>query len=88
MNNLPEGDELEKECKREGIDISGERVARSTSGRIPRATDYELQQRLIEARRSKRESWLWLLAVISAIASMLSAAAAWFAAKAAPLMAL
>jgi len=39
----------------------------------------ELQQRLLEARAHRRAAWLWLLALVSAGASILSAAAAWFA---------
>ncbi len=39
----------------------------------------EVIRRIQEAARSKRESCLWLIAFISAIASALSALAAWFA---------
>jgi len=39
----------------------------------------ELQRRVLEAERANREAWLWLLAVIAAIASLFSAAAAWLA---------
>lgn len=38
-----------------------------------------LQQRLIEAERHIRENRLWILALISAIASVISAIAAWVA---------
>ena len=39
----------------------------------------ELQKRIINAHRSIREGRLWLIALISAIASVLSALAAWVA---------
>lgn len=39
----------------------------------------ELQRRVLEASRARRESWLWLLAFLSALASVASAAAAWVA---------
>ncbi|GBE39130.1 hypothetical protein BMS3Bbin08_01749 [bacterium BMS3Bbin08] len=39
----------------------------------------ELQRRVMEVERSQREARLWLIALISAIASVLSAAAAWYA---------
>lgn len=39
----------------------------------------ELQSRIINMQRSIRENRLWWVAVISAICSLLSAAAAWFA---------
>ena len=76
---LPEGDELEKRCLDLGIDIQGERIFQSANGRFKRAGDYELQLRLSEALRSRRESRLWLLALISAIASVASAVAAFLA---------
>ena len=75
-----QGDELERRARELGVDIEGERQVQSSSGRAPRAPDYELQRRVSEAERSRRESKLWLLAVISAIASVLSAAAALVAA--------
>jgi len=70
------GDELEKRCRDLGIDIEGDLIFQSASGRRLRAADHELQRRVQEAERSIRESRLWLLAVISAIASVLSAAIA------------
>lgn len=39
----------------------------------------EVVRRIQEAARFKRESSLWLIALISAIASVISALAAWFA---------
>ena len=40
---------------------------------------YEVQRRIREAIRDWRDGWLWLLAFISAIVSVLSALAAWTA---------
>lgn len=39
----------------------------------------ELQRRVIEAERHKRESRIWWIALVSAVASVISAAAAWTA---------
>ena len=39
----------------------------------------ELQKRVINAKRFKRESRLWAVALASAIASIISASAAWYA---------
>ena len=75
-----QGDELERRARELGVDVEGEPRIQSSSGRSPRAPDYELQRRVSEAERSRRESKLWLLAVISAVASVLSAAAALVAA--------
>ena len=71
-----EGDELEQHARELGVDIQGDLINQSSSGRHKRASDYELQRRVIEAERSIRESRLWKLALISAIASVASAAAA------------
>jgi len=79
MVKLLQGDELEKRCIELGVSIEGPRITQSSSGRIARASDPELQQRILDAERSVRESRLWLLAVISALASVLSAAAAFLA---------
>ena len=76
MSKLLQGAELEKRCVELGVNIEGSPRTQSSSGNSPRASDFELQHRLFEAERSSRESRLWLLALISAIASMLSAAVA------------
>jgi hypothetical protein len=39
----------------------------------------ELQSRIINTKRSIREGRLWIIALVSATASVLSAIAAWFA---------
>lgn len=49
-------------------------------GNVPLiAEDYELQRRVMEAERHIREHRLWLVAIISAAVSLVSAIAAWLA---------
>ncbi len=76
MKRLLEGNALEQRAKQLGVDITGDTFIGTSSGVRSRASDYELQHRVIEAERSLRESRMWLLALISAIASVASAAAA------------
>ena len=76
MKKILEGDELEQRARELGVDIQGDLITHSSLGRRNRASDYELQRRVIEVERSIRESRLWKVAFISAIASMLSAAVA------------
>lgn len=76
MSKLLQGEELGKRCIELGVNIEGLPWTQSASGNLPRASDFELQRRLLEAERSVRESRLWLLALISAIAAVLSAAVA------------
>ena len=73
------GAALESRALELGVDIEGDPRTQSSSGRAPRASDYELQRRVLEAERGIRESRFWILAVISAVASVLSAAAAMIA---------
>ena len=73
------GAALESRARELGVDIESDPRTHSSSGRAPRASDYELQRRVLEAERGIRESRLWILAVLSAIASVLSAAAAMIA---------
>jgi hypothetical protein len=73
MVKLLNGDQLGQRAQELGVDIAGEPRMQSSSGRAPRAPDFELQRRVTEAERAIRESRLWVLAVISAIASVLSA---------------
>ena len=44
------------------------------------STEPELQRRVLQAREHRRQSRLWLVALISALASVASAIAAWAAA--------
>ena len=76
MAKLLQGEELEKRAIELGVDIQGPPRTQSASGRSPRADDNELQRRVLDAERSIREQRLWLIAVISAIASVLSAVTA------------
>jgi len=76
MAKLLEGDQLEQRARELGVDVAGEPRTQSSSGRAPRASDYELQRRVMEAERRVRESRLWILAMISAVASVASAIAA------------
>jgi hypothetical protein len=76
---LLQGQELEQRARELGVDIQGSPRTGSSSGARPRAEDHELQQRVMEAERANRESRLWLLALISALASVISALAAWAA---------
>jgi len=76
MRKLLLGEELEKRALELGVDIQGPPRTQSVSGRSPRADDNELQKRVLEAERSIRDQRLWLIAVISAIASVVSAATA------------
>jgi signal recognition particle subunit SEC65 len=73
MKKLPTGKELEQLAEELGCDIQGDPITQSHSGRHPRASDYELQKRVIEAQRSRREQGLWILALLSAIAAIISA---------------
>jgi hypothetical protein len=73
MKKLLKGEELEEYAKKIGVDIQGDLIFQSASGRQKRASDYELQRRVQEAERSKRENRLWLMALISALASLVSA---------------
>jgi len=79
MTTLLEGDELENRARELGVDIRGDARSQSSSGRAPRAPDYELQRRVVEAERRNREFRLWVLALISAIASVASALTALWA---------
>jgi post-segregation antitoxin (ccd killing protein) len=79
MAKLLSENQLEERARKLGVDISGDSRTQSSTGQAPRATDFELQRRVIEAERATRESRLWIIAVIAAIASVVSAAGAWTA---------
>ena len=76
MSRLLQADELEKRAIELGVDISGDLRVQSSSGRAPRASDFELQRRITEAERRDREAKLWIVALVSAIASVVSAVTA------------
>ncbi len=73
MAKLLQGDELEKRAIELGVDTQGSPITQSVSGRHKRADDCELQRRVFEAERSMRESKLWIIALVSAVASVVSA---------------
>ena len=75
MSKLLVGEALENACNKNGIDVLGDPVPISEmNGKARlRATDYELQTRLMSYKRHQREARLWMLAMISALASMASA---------------
>lgn len=79
MSKLLTRDELEKRCRELGIDTTGEPREFSARRAPPRASDFELQRRLLETQRSAREHKLWIVALVSALASVVSAIAAWVA---------
>lgn len=81
MAVLPTGDPLHKRARVLGvITDSDESVVIPGQGNVPlQASDYEIQRRVIEAEKHLREHRLWIVALVSAIASAISAAAAWYA---------
>lgn len=81
MRKLPTGEELRKRAVQLGVAIeTNQSVVIPDSGNIPLiAEDYEIQRRVLDAERHLREQRLWLVAAISAIASVVSAFAAWLA---------
>ena len=75
MKKLPD-DEIELRKLAVSLGVSTHNTVDSATGK----TDIsELQSRIINMQRSIRENRLWWVAVISAISSLLSAAAAWMA---------
>jgi hypothetical protein len=76
---LPTGDALEEEAARLGVSLQ-EIYKGGAQGRTI-LNEPELQRRILAAWADRRNARLWLLALVSAIASVLSAAAAWYAAN-------
>jgi len=75
MKKLPD-DEIELRKLAVSLGVSTHNTVDPATGK----TDIsELQSRIINMQRSIRENRLWWVAVISAISSLLSAAAAWMA---------
>jgi hypothetical protein len=81
MKKLPTGKILRKRADSLGVWIySTEVIGTAEHGVVPLVMDdYELQRRVIEAERHIREHNLWIIAVTSAIVSIISALAAWAA---------
>ena len=77
FRKLPtESPELDKLAEKLGISMFNTAVTKH--GQTGTDT-YELQRRIREALKAWKDGWLWLLAFISAVASVLSALAAWAA---------
>ena len=74
MKQLPNGQELRDKCRELGISsvaLTGEMSAGAT------ILEPALQARYLAFMRDGRDSRLWWIAFISAVASVLSAAASW-----------
>jgi len=67
------GNELTNRAEELGVSMRNNSAVRDV---VPEA---ELQKRVIEAERAIRENNLWIIAVIAAISSLLSAFASWIA---------
>lgn len=78
---LLEGEALMKRAQELGVNTdSGNFVNIAGKGSVPLpAPEYEIQRRILEAERHIREHKLWVVALVSAIASVISAVAAWVA---------
>lgn len=81
MKPLPTGEALQTRAKKLGVITTGdEYINVPGTGTVPlRVSDYELQRRVIDAERHRREHRLWMVALFSAAASVISAIAAWVA---------
>ncbi|MBI2542386.1 hypothetical protein HYV80_06785 [Candidatus Woesearchaeota archaeon] len=73
MKKLPQGKALEKRCKELGIECSGLEIRQRDSGENWKVYEFKLQKKIMEAERSIREHRLWIIALVSAIASAVSA---------------
>jgi hypothetical protein len=71
---LPQGQALEDRARDLGVSLH-ETIDSSGGHAVLR--EPELQRRVLEAERSLREHRLWWLALVSAVASAISAAGAW-----------
>jgi hypothetical protein len=72
MKKLLTGHALEQRARELGVSFHSLATSSGNDHSI-------LQQRVIEAERAIRESKLWIVALVSAIASAISALAAWTA---------
>lgn len=71
------GENLKKEAKELGLSEDGWYDHRGTVREVFR--EAAVQARVREAKRARRENRLWIIAIISALASFFSAVAAWLA---------
>ncbi len=81
MRKLPQGEELVSLCKKIGISVAPISFVDLFSGTkrlkiIAPENEGELQRRFLEFKRARREAQLWIIALVSAIASVLSAVTA------------
>jgi len=78
--SLLTGEALEKRARDLGVDVQGDPVRGTIANvREVRASDADLQRRVMDAERSHRESRLWWIAFVSVLAALASAVAAWVA---------
>ena len=68
---LLSGDKLKARALELGVSTTKDKAAHDN------VSDAELQRRVLEAERSIRENRLWIVALLSALASIISAIAAW-----------
>ncbi|MFA6322870.1 MAG: hypothetical protein WCX71_05385 [Candidatus Buchananbacteria bacterium] len=74
------GDELVEEAKELGLSEDGWYEKTPSPFVAGSFREAALQARVREAKKARRENHLWIIAMISAIASLFSAIAAWIAA--------
>jgi hypothetical protein len=80
MKALLSGQPLRNRADKLGVSFAGlQHSEPSITGDPNSLNDGELQRRVMEAERHKREASLWLVALISAIASVISAITAFCA---------
>jgi hypothetical protein len=72
MKQLPQGKELDQLARDLGVSFHASAGASGSNEAI-------IQERVLAALREKRDSKLWIVALVSAIASAVSALAAWCA---------
>ena len=71
------GEDLKKEARELGLSEEGWYEYKGTVREVFR--EAAVQVRVREAKRARRENRLWIIAIISALASFFSAVAAWLA---------
>lgn len=76
---LLEGDALMQRARELGVSTESDGMVNVPGqGSVPTtAAEYEIQRRVLEAERHIREHRLWIVAFVSATASVVSAIAAW-----------
>ena len=82
-----DGEALIERAEQLGVNISTEMASVMVTGRgageeaeqFERAPEHEIQRRVMEAERHIREHRLWIVTLVAAAASVVSAIAAWTA---------